>query len=229
VATGEVILWIPAYNEARSIEDVVSGLLKFGVVVIFDDCSSDCTASKALESGAIVISSRENCGYEIAISAARKYATDHGFDILITVDADGQHSAESVGTVLGSLMRDRTISVVIGARKNFRRVAEKLFSICSFLSIGVKDPMSGLKAYRVSALQSVKSEMGALLTSKILIELIGSGSNIEEIEIDVLPRKYGASRFGASLTGEWKVLKALFFFLTIYFGSKRDNPIKRRV
>ena len=215
----KIVFWIPAYNEEQSIESVVAGLTKMGTVVVFDDGSSDQTATTALDCGAVVFRNVKNSGYEFAISAAKEYAIHNNFDLLVTLDADGQHSTEAVKSVVDGFGSYQTTSVVLGARKSRPRLSEKLFSICSSLSIGVRDPTSGLKAYNVKVLKTVRSELGNVLGSEVLIEVGSAGYTIREIDIDVSLRQFGPPRFGAQVEGELKVLKALLLFLCAYIRS----------
>jgi glycosyltransferase involved in cell wall biosynthesis len=78
-----VTVIIPAYNEERTVGDVVRALM--------DDGSSDRTAKVAKDAGARVICHGRNMGYLEALRTGFKQAAE---DIVVTMDADGQHSAE---------------------------------------------------------------------------------------------------------------------------------------
>ena len=93
-----VLIAVPAYNEVRSVGDVV-GRVRAGVpdadVVVVDDGSTDGTASEARVAGADVLVLPFNCGVGAALGAAYRYAHRNGYSIVVHVDADGQHDPNS--------------------------------------------------------------------------------------------------------------------------------------
>src|SRR5690348_14005578 len=101
---GGVWVVVPAYNEARVIPGVVSGLKQEGYqVVVVDDGSSDATAEIAAQSGAIVLSHPINLGLGAALQTGIEFALARGADLLVTFDADGQHRAADIAALLGAL------------------------------------------------------------------------------------------------------------------------------
>ena len=87
-------IWIvvPAYNEERVIEDVISGVRKqYPNVIVVDDCSSDSTRNRAMKAGAIVVTHPINLGQGAALQTGITYALKRGAECVVTFDADGQH------------------------------------------------------------------------------------------------------------------------------------------
>lgn len=105
---------LPAYNEAGVVGAVVASLRRSFPdmeILVIDDCSSDETAEEARKSGAKVISHKYNMGNGAAIKTGTRHASG---DVLIFMDADGQHDANDVRKLLKKI--EQGYDLVIGAR-----------------------------------------------------------------------------------------------------------------
>lgn len=113
-----VLVIIPAYNEEESIGRVVKKVQEnipgAGVVVI-DDGSGDGTAKVAREAGARVLSHCVNLGPGAATQTGYKYALRHSYELVVQLDADGQHDPGSIRGLL-DVLKDGSCDVVIGSR-----------------------------------------------------------------------------------------------------------------
>ncbi|MFR9777143.1 glycosyltransferase family 2 protein [Micromonospora sp. MS34] len=111
-----VLIIIPALNESGSIADVVGevrGELPGVDVLVVDDGSADRTAAVAAAAGARVAKLPYNLGVGGAMRLGYRYARDHGYDVAIQIDADGQHDPRYVPKLV-DLLDDNDL--VIGAR-----------------------------------------------------------------------------------------------------------------
>jgi glycosyltransferase involved in cell wall biosynthesis len=111
-----VLIIIPAWNESGSIADVVAevrGELPGVSVIVVDDGSTDDTSARAAAAGAIVARLPYNLGVGGAMRTGYRYARDHGFDVAIQVDADGQHDPRYIPKLVDALDDH---DLVIGAR-----------------------------------------------------------------------------------------------------------------
>ncbi|MDO3705802.1 glycosyltransferase family 2 protein [Micromonospora sp. C28SCA-DRY-2] len=111
-----VLIIIPALNESGSIADVVGevrGELPGVDVLVVDDGSTDRTADVAAAAGARVAQLPYNLGVGGAMRLGYRYARDHGYDVAIQIDADGQHDPRYVPKLV-DLLDDNDL--VIGAR-----------------------------------------------------------------------------------------------------------------
>lgn len=107
---------IPAFNEASVIREVVAGLRGRGYpVVLVDDCSSDTTGSAACAAGAIVLRHAVNLGQGAALQTGITFALRQGAEQIVTFDADGQHRAEDIDTLLDA-WRQTLADAVFGSR-----------------------------------------------------------------------------------------------------------------
>jgi glycosyltransferase involved in cell wall biosynthesis len=152
-----VLIIMPAWNESDSIADVlteVHGELPGVDVLVVDDGSTDDTAAKAGAAGAQVTRLPFNLGVGGAMRAGYRYAFDHGYDVAIQVDADGQHDPRYVPKLVDALDE---ADLVIGARfagtgeytvKGPRKWAMRMLSfvISRLAKTKLSDTTSGFRA-----------------------------------------------------------------------------------
>jgi len=153
------LLVIPAFNEARSIGDVVDRVHRTGLdldVLVVNDGSRDETARLAAEHGASVVSHPFNLGYGAALQTGYKYAVRQGYDYVVQMDADGQHDPAYIPRLLEPV-RAGEADVVIGSRfieasgyeMGSARTAGRVFFQRVLVWCGgphIADPTSGLQA-----------------------------------------------------------------------------------
>ena len=88
----KIIAIIPAYNEETTIKKVILSLQKFvNIIIVVNDCSKDQTAEIAKKCGTYVITNLNNMGPSKSLNIGIKKALKLNADILVTIDADGQH------------------------------------------------------------------------------------------------------------------------------------------
>lgn len=107
---------IPAWNESGSVAAVVAHVkaqVPSAAVVVVNDGSTDNTAQRAAEAGAITLTLPFNVGVGGAMRTAFLYAQREGFDAVVQVDADGQHNPEEIGELLAGLA---DADIVVGTR-----------------------------------------------------------------------------------------------------------------
>jgi glycosyltransferase involved in cell wall biosynthesis len=151
-------LIIPAYNEAKNLprvfETIEEAELEAEIVVI-DDGSTDDTARTAGALGARVVRHPFNMGYGAAIQTGYMYALDHGAELLVQMDADGQHDPSQIPAMVEPIRRGECDLVIAsrfleatGYRMGWARTAgRKLFEALGRLSgVNVTDPTSGFQA-----------------------------------------------------------------------------------
>lgn len=202
-----VALVIPALNESMTISDVVMSLLPLGQPIVIDDGSTDGTNDIARESGAIVKSHDRNLGIDAALASGLRLAVQHKFEFAITFDADGQHTAESARECMLELFSGA--DVVVGVRDHLPRWSEVVFSGLSTLLWGLRDPLCGLKGYRLSSIRAVNLEPTyCSIGTEICIRSVRAGLDVREVPITTQTR-YDVSRFGFGIRPHVKILAAL--------------------
>jgi len=191
-----ICLLIPAYNEARTIGQVVSearGIIES--VVVVDDGSQDATAQIAENSGAIVIKHSVNSGKGAALRTGFQHVLDNGYDALITMDSDGQHDVNDIpgflkafdergsGIIIGSRMQD--ISTMPAVRKFTNKFTSFVGSLLTHQKI--RDSQSGFRLISSDVLRAVELETaGYEMESELLIKASRSGFRITSVPIKTI-------------------------------------------
>lgn len=112
----KLLVVVPALNEEQSVGAVVRDVraaVPTADCVVIDDGSTDATAAVARASGAQVLSLPFNLGVGGAMRAGFRFARDNGHDVVVQVDADGQHDPRYIPELVAGLDR---ADVMIGAR-----------------------------------------------------------------------------------------------------------------
>lgn len=113
-----VIVIIPAYNEEDNILGVVEDLRKsapFVDYIVINDGSVDGTAQLLEDHGIPHVNLIKNMGIGAAVQTGYKYALQHGYDIAIQFDGDGQHDASYIEELIKPITEGRA-DLVVGSR-----------------------------------------------------------------------------------------------------------------
>jgi hypothetical protein len=213
---------IPARDEAAAVADVVADIRALGLTaIVVDDYSADATVRVAREAGATVLQLPFHAGSWAAIQTGIRFARASGFYRVITVDADGQHDPADIATLIERLDAPDGPNVVIGAcprRANRRR--RLAWRALRWLSgLDVEDLTSGFRAYDSRATALLADEQHALLEYQdvgVLLCLKAAGLRLEEIPVDMRPRRDGISRIFSS----WPMV-AYYLVYSALIGSSR--------
>jgi len=157
----KLLIALPAYNEEKAIGKVlenlpkkIKGIDKIEVLVV-NDGSTDKTEEIALRRGAFVISHPLNLGCGGAIQTIFRYFKERDFDLLVLLDADGQHDPAYIEKLLRPLI-NKEAEAAIGVRQFqlnntplLRILGNFLLSKLTHLFYGVKftDSQSGFRAF----------------------------------------------------------------------------------
>lgn len=189
-----IIACIPAYNEEKTIAKVVMLAQKHvDMVVVCDDGSKDLTADIAQRLGATVIRHDGNSGYGAAIQSLFRKARELDADVMVTLDADGQHNPEEIPGLLQPIL-DGEADIVLGSRflgghndaPAYRRFGIKLITKLSKRSRRFSDALCGFRAYSRKAVESLNlNETGMGVSAEILLETEERGLRVSEIPVRV--------------------------------------------
>jgi glycosyltransferase involved in cell wall biosynthesis len=152
----KILAVIPAYNEAPRISPVIEGVLAhLPEVLVVNDASTDDTAEEAADAGALVLNlPPPNRGKGHALRQGFAYALAEGYDIVVTLDADGQHPPELIRKFLEKLdgadlvYGDRLadLAKMPAARVFSNRVTTRLIRFLAGAKI--EDSQCGMRAIR---------------------------------------------------------------------------------
>ncbi len=198
---------IPALNEEKTIGTIVERVLIHGAAIVVDDGSEDDTAKVAEDAGAVVVRHRYNLGYDGALNSGFKKAISLDCEIIITFDADGQHSVALIGDYLSAI--EHGADVVVGIRNRRARLSEVIFSWISTKLWNIKDPQCGMKAYRSEVYRRLGhfDSYGSIGT-ELCIFAAKNNFEIAQVPFEVNER-VDEPRFGSFWGANWKVFRAI--------------------
>ena len=171
---------IPAFNEKGRIARVIAEAAPFvDEIIVVDDGSTDGTAEVAQKSGARVV--RQNHGgYLKAIRAGFKAAAG---DLIVTLDADGEHDPQDIPRLLKPLLEDRA-DLVLGRRPRIHRPSERLISWLVRRRLPVADSGTGFRALRRGLARRLTFP-GQCICGASVLEAHALGARISEVPISL--------------------------------------------
>jgi len=176
---------IPAYNEEETIAEVVEGALRYvDEVIVVDDGSLDKTAEKAHEAGARVVEMGENRG--ILQATVRGFREAEG-EIIVTLDADGQHNPDEIPRLLEPILRGEA-DLVLGRRPNLPHLSERIIAWLTGLKVQIHDASTGFRAMRRWIAENMRLR-GGCLCGILILEAHRLGARIAEVPISIRERR----------------------------------------
>src|SRR5215203_4460568 len=191
---------IPVYNEARHVRDVLAAARRYCPdVLVVNDGSSDGTAELLdSEPGLLRVDHARNRGYGAALITAFAFALDHNYDLLVTMDCDGQHEPARIPVLLEAI---HDCDIVSGSRylRDFRQdtpaPTDRRFinatitrEINARYGLDLTDAFCGFKAYRVAALARLRiTEEGWGMPLQLWVQAARLGLRVKEVGV---PRLY---------------------------------------
>jgi glycosyltransferase involved in cell wall biosynthesis len=224
---------IPAYNEAATIRSVVERVcqcLPGCDVVVVNDGSKDATVAMLDGTDAIVIEHLCNLGYGRTIETAVSYAERHGYDRLVTLDADGQHDPAQVPGLLAEFDTGRW-DLLIGSRYVLtrryantplgRRIGMRLFSavVAVVARRRIYDTTSGLKVIGRQTYRALMSWHFIDYHAEALVYLMRLGYRVGEYPMTVEERRHGSSMYSTINHLKYPLKTALMVVLGIVQAS----------
>ncbi len=151
---------IPAFNERERIVPIVDEAKRYvHEVIIVDDGSDDGSRRflDGLTDRALVLRHRINLGKGCALRTGITAAIARGADVIVMMDADGQHKPSDIPRLVGAL-EEKDVDVVFGSRRinssmpTAMRLGNHFFSIATNLlfRIFVSDTQSGFRAFKAA-------------------------------------------------------------------------------
>lgn len=196
---------IPAYNEESAIKDVLLSLPKKIrgineiISIVVDDGSADRTHLIAEEYSTCAIRHVVNLGVGAATTTGLEAAKKLKSDIVVTIDADGQHNPKDIEKIIQPIL-ERRADVIIGTRmidskgmpplKIFGNWFMNLLTFLVFHKWS-SDSQSGMKAFNDKALKKIQlHSMGYEVCSEMIYEIKRNKLRLKEIPIEVIYTDY---------------------------------------
>lgn len=199
---------IPAYNEGANVASVIARVpdevrgVKTAVLVV-DDGSRDETSEAAARAGAVVARHVINRGGGAALRTGYRLMSESGAEIVVTLDADGQHRPEEMERLVAPIL-DGEVDMAHGSRvlgdadpnSRSRELGIIFFNrVVSFITrTRVSDCSNGYRAVRTTVLPSLVLRQEQFHTSEFMIEAIKRGIPAKEVPVTVDRRLSGHSK-----------------------------------
>jgi hypothetical protein len=205
---GKIAVLVPAYNEAENIGHVLDRIPaqvcgRETAILVLDDGSRDATGDIAREHGAAVARHVINRGGGAAMRTGYRLMADSGAEIVVTLDADGQHLPAEMERLVEPVLSGK-VDVAHGSRvlgKSERGHVSREIGIVFFNRIvsfitrtHVTDCSNGYRAVRADVLPQLVLRQEQFHTSEFLIEAIKHGVPAEEVPVTVVKRLHGHSK-----------------------------------
>lgn len=189
----KIIVIIPAFNEQAAIGEVVERSLRYADdVLVIDDGSADDTSEIAEKAGASILKHPTNFGKGVSLRDA--FAQVEGYDIVVTIDGDGQHNPDEIPDLIKPICEGRA-DFVNGSRylngfdentPAYRRVGQTVLDIATNITAGtdVTDSQSGFRAFKGSTISCYKfRDPGFGIESEMIAD--ASENNLKIIEVPI--------------------------------------------
>ncbi len=159
----EVVI-IPAFNEGKTIFEVVTKTKKFAQnILVVDDGSQDNTAIEAAKAGATVLKHKVNQGKGAALKTGCDYVVQQGAQKIITMDADGQHDPKEIPLFISALDQ---YDLAFGSRKAPKSMPAVLKfgnkaitkTLQTLYGVTVEDSQCGYRSFRADAYKHLRWE-----------------------------------------------------------------------
>ncbi len=219
----KILVTIPAYNEEDNIANVleripskVSGYDVEPLVVV--DGATDNTEKAAREMGARVIVNRINRGGGAALRTGYEVALNRNAEIVVTLDADGQHRPEEIERLVKPIIDDEADftsgSRVLGEQERGSQIRQ--FGIYFFnrlisllLRKKITDCSNAFRALKVSEIAKLNLKEERFHTTELIIDAVKKEIRFKEVPIKVMRRQSGETKKPRSFKYGWSFLKTI--------------------
>jgi dolichol-phosphate mannosyltransferase len=228
MSIGSVLVIVPTYNESENLELIASRLhaaVPTAHLLVVDDNSPDGTGKLADELAAVhdwahVLHRTGKQGLGAAYVAGFGWAREHGYDVVVEMDADGSHAPEQLPRLLAAL---ENADLVLGSRwveggevinwPKSRELLSRGGNLWTRLALGLplKDATGGYRAYRRPLLDTVLAHdvasQGYCFQVDLAWQIWRAGHRVVEVPISFVERERGESKMSRAIVVEalWRV------------------------
>jgi len=228
-AIGRVLVIVPTYNERENLPRIVARLraaVPAADVLVADDSSPDGTGEIADEiaagdPGVHVVHRKGKEGLGAAYLHGFAWGMEHGYDVLVEMDADGSHPPEQLPDLLERI--DAGADLVLGSRyvpggsvvnwPRSREVLSRGGNLYARLALGIdlRDATGGYRAFRRTTLEKLDlhdiASQGYCFQIDLAQRAIRRGLRVEEVPITFVEREFGTSKMSRAIVVEalWRL------------------------
>ncbi len=241
---GPILVIIPTYNEIDNVHRIISRVrsaVPEADILVADDNSPDGTGARADELAASdesihVMHRLGKEGLAAAYMAGFAWGLEHGYEVLVEMDADGSHQPEQLPLLLDAL---RDADLVLGSRwipggevVNWPKSREVLSRGGNLytrmaLSLSLKDATGGYRAFRASTLRRLQlddlASQGYCFQVDMARRALAQDLRVVEVPITFVEREFGTSKMSGSIVREalWRV--------TVWGAQERTHRARARL
>lgn len=196
----DLLVLVPVFNEESHVKAVLTDIRQYTAadILVVNDGSTDDSLTRIRESDVTyVINHEKNVGPGGALISGFQFAAEHHYQVLITIDADGQHEARDIPRFLEAI---EDVDIVVGSRylvdserrnapPKHREWASGVLTrlVRQYTSYNMTDCASGFRAYRVPALRKLNlTEKGYAWPFQLWIQAARAGLRVKEIPIALI-------------------------------------------
>ena len=233
-----ILTALPVFNEAAHIRPVLESVRTYSdEILVVDDGSSDATPEiLARETDLHVVTHEANQGYGAALNTAFQFSIEQGFDVLVTIDCDGQHQPKLIPELAAAVgTGEDAVDLVSGSRylKTFdgdsvppedrRRINVEITRLLNEkLGMSLTDSFCGFKAYRVEALRDLEiTNYGYAMPLQFWVQAVAHHWKVVEFPVPLIYLEEERS-FGGSLDDSAKRLAYYKEVLAAEFARRPD-------
>jgi glycosyltransferase involved in cell wall biosynthesis len=237
LAARKRIAIVPALNEEQTLGRVIEEIREFDPgfeIVVVDDGSTDRTAAVAAAAGAHVLRLPFNLGIGGAVQTGYRFALEHGFELAVQIDGDGQHDPQKLPLILEPVLAGDA-DIAVGSRfagsGNYRAPVARRFGIRLFATLvstivgqRLTDTSSSFRVLNRRSLSLFAREYphGYLETVEATVMAVRSGLRLEEVPVTMRERAAGQS----TLTIPLSVFYALKVLVAVFVGLFRKSAVE---
>lgn len=209
----DLIILIPAYNEEKSIRNIINKIEKKYDYLVVNDCSTDKTDLYLKNKK--FIKNKVRLGYEGTLIRGFQFIKkNYKKKYILTFDADGQHLISDIKKIYNFII-NKKLNLVIGERSKKNRLMENIFSFFFFMKFKIHDPFSGLKIYQTQYLNKFINKISKkLYLVDIILKFKSHSLSVKNIKIKCKLIKNRNARVGNIFKTNLKIMK-IFFYIFI--------------
>ncbi len=225
----ELLIVIPAYNEAENIEAVVNHLTQqypqYDYIIV-NDGSRDKTPQICKKNGYPMIDMPINVGLSDGVQTGMMYAYEQGYSYAVQFDGDGQHDPAYLAAMLDAM---QDCDICIGSRfvtekkpHGARMLGSRLISFALRVTTGkkIKDPTSGMRMYNRACMKVMAEQKDYGPEPDTMAHLIRSGARVKEVQVEMHDRMAGKSYLNFSRSLKYMTHMCFSIFLIQWFRKK---------